>query len=272
MLRQKDIGRLVVTLADSLEEKDAPYAWANFNATMSERAQEKLVRWYPEDTGPDGEDRAGLMAYREALEAVWQSLDAAVEALPSAQDAAVTSGIFLLEEWRFLAAMELGEYQQALDALEQFQKFGRQGLSCGHSEGMAIALRWLVHWCEMAAMMPEEYHDEISKRVENLVAFVESLDDKKIIYTETRRHHGYVMHALDDEGGLASQALFFPVVEMFARMDDCRLLSELSRAENFEEIVVPRESMCCYSIFAGCLFKECSEEQQVLLGHLSQLQ
>lgn len=272
MLRQKDIGELLVMLSDSLGEQDAPYVWSNFSETMGDGCHEKLVRWYPEETGADEEDRVALAAYRDALDVVWQSLDAAAEALPSIKDAQVASGIYLLEEWRFMAALELGEYQQALEAMDQFALFGRYELAAGISKRFASALLYLVRWCEMASMMPDEYGDEIQARTEELASFVESLDQKAIICDVSRFIHEILERALEGEGGLHRQAIFLPCVEMLARMDDCRVLGEFPCQKNFDDVTVPIDSMCVYSIWGGHYLRCCGDNLQMLLARLSQLQ
>lgn len=270
-LRQRDIGELTVMLSDSLAKKDAPYAWANFNETIGDGCTGKLPRWYPENMGADEEDRAALSAYRDGLDAVWQSLDAAAEGVPQAMDAIVVPGIYLLEEWRFLAALELGEPQKALEVLEQFCVFGRHELSCGDARRVSQAARYLVRWCEMASRMPSDSQGEVKSLVEGLAAFADSLDERLIIVNEAYLQHKFLKLSIEQEGGLAEQAVFFPCIEIIARLDDCQLLEKLLATHTLNEVIVPKESMLVYSFIAEYYLKKCSEDLQVLLAHISQL-
>ena len=269
-LRQKDLGLLLVSLADQQEEKDAPYAWGNFS---QQALQAPPHRWYPAETGADAEDRAALSEYRHALAPAWAALDALEDVLPEDQEAAVAEGTFFCEEWRFLAAAECGEWELAQESLRRYGNLARHEFQTPNFARRLKAVRALRTWVEMLRRLPETALAEWRPEVRELIPFLEEMPDQEALAQSACVLHRCLQKLLSPQGaGFQNWGMAMPYFEMHVRLEECLLMERFAGRKRHDELFHTRDEPYLYlSGIVYIIAQDYAGELETLLARLTEL-
>ncbi len=270
-LRQKDLGMLLVSLADQQEEKDAPYAWGNFSR---QALQAPPHLWYPEETGADAEDRAALSEYRQALAPAWAALDALEDVLTEDEEAKVAEGTFFSEEWRFLAAAECGEWDLAQESLRRYENLARHEFLAANFARRLNAIRALRTWGEMLRRLPETALAEWRPEVRELISFLEEMPEQEALANSVRVAYRLLRKQLSSQEGAGFQnwGMAMPYFEMHVRLEECLLLERFAGKKRHDEFFPVRYEPYLYlSGIVDIIVRGYAEEREKLLARLTEL-
>ncbi len=143
-------------------------------------------------------------------------------ALPSAPDAPLVPGLFLLEEWRFLAAMELRDATTAQDALEHFLALATHLYQQGSLAQKEAACRFLGRWEAMArravALLDSGW---LLENAQKAIVLLDKTSLNDTLQKESLRDHAAIATALNAMG----HGIFLPMplIPMLAEADDLAL-------------------------------------------------
>lgn len=224
-LRQRDLGALLVSLENEPRENveaDAPFLWQNFCASAQDGELPPLAQWFPPVEGPDEEDAQALRQELRILAPALEAQEELLTTLSAAPDAPLAPGLFLLEEWRFLAAMELRDAVTAQDALEHFQTLAAHLYQQGDLVQKEAACRFLECWEAMArratAFLDRGWLLESAREAATLL---DKTSLNETLQKESLRDHAAIVAARNAMG--QGFSLPMPLVPMLAEADDLAL-------------------------------------------------
>lgn len=224
-LRQQDLGALLASLENEPRENveaDAPFLWQNFHASAQDGEIPPLAQWFPPVEGPDEEDAQALRQELRILAPALKAQEDLLAALPSAPDAPLVPGLFLLEEWRFLAAMELRDATTAQDALEHFLALATHLYQQGSLAQKEAACRFLGRWEAMARRAAALLDGgRLLENVQKAIVLLDKTPLNNTLQKESLRDHASIATALNAMGH--EIFLPMPLVPMLAKADDLAL-------------------------------------------------
>ena len=221
-LRQKDLGTLLVSLENEPRENvsaDAPFLWQNFYATAQGGEFVPLAQWFPPVEGPDEEDAQALRQELALLEPALKTQEELLDILSSAPNAPLVPGLFLLEEWRFLTAMELRNADGAADALADFLTLATHLYQQDSLAQKEAACRFLERWETLArratTLLDHAWLLENAQKAGELLSTTPLV---KTLQQESLRDHEAIATSLDAMGH--GFFLAMPLIPMLAKADD----------------------------------------------------
>ncbi len=221
-LRQRDLGTLLVSLENEPRENvspDAPFLWQNFYATAQGGEIPPLAQWFPPVEGPDDEDAQALRRELALLQPALQTQEELLETLPSAPNAPLVPGLFLLEEWRFLTAMELRDAEGAADALADFLTLATHLYQQGSLAQKEASCHFLGRWEAMARRATTLLdHGRLLEGAAKAAELLSKTPLDETLQQESRHDHEAIATARDAQGH--GFFLAMPLIPMLAEADD----------------------------------------------------
>ncbi len=245
-LRQKDLGRMLeqVVLLQDTQDTPSSLLWDTF-LQEAERQPERLPWPLPESSPDESEEL--LQGMTPALHA----LDALEEKLGEHPLGILTPGVFRLEEWRFLHALQRQNLSDALLSLEKFQALILHELTSDSFFRRLQAASQTKLWAQMARLLPQE--PQVAPLVQILRDAWENTPEGEALQEARRRPQRQLEALLLAPGGVDAPALLLPFPAMLAMADSLALDKALQAPTHHQEVTLPRGFSGFYTL-STCFF------------------
>ncbi len=246
-LRQKDLGSLleqVVLLQDAQEP--APLFWDTF-LQQAEENPEHLPWPLPETSREASEELLRQMS--PAL----QALDALEEVLEAHPLGILMPGVFRLEQWRFLNALQRQDIPAAWLSLENFQRLILHELTSDSFLRRLQVIPQTRLWAQLARLLAPA--PQVTTLAQTLRDAWENAPEEMALQEACRRPRRQLEALLQGPGGLKAPSLLLPFPAMMAMADSLALPEALATSRNHQEVTRPRGFQGFYTL-STCYFLE----------------
>lgn len=238
-LRQKDLGTLLAEISRlQASQTPSPLHWDAF-LQAREEAPDTLPWPLPEEAS--GEDGEVLRDLRRQMTPALEALDALEASLEEAPRGALTPGVFLLEQWRFLHALQANALPDAQASLQNFHRLLLHGLQSDSLSRRRQAFAQTKAWLSLARLLPTAFCRPMAA---TLLEALENAPDGKALQEQRRQALLTLGGTLPPPAGLEAPSWLLPFPAMVALADAMALDRAFRNAQGHPQEVKPPRGFC----------------------------